>query len=99
MIGQFLSGGLHEEGGVGLFVPATPNAAVQADLDTLKADKQALHDDIAALSTADKTTLQTDIRVDQRAIRTDTKNGTDPTADQAKLKADQAAGPDGDHSG
>src|SRR3954453_17724803 len=46
------------EGGVGLFVPATPNAAVQADLDTLKTDRDALHADLKALSTADKTTLK-----------------------------------------
>src|SRR5690348_100229 len=104
-------------GELGIFLPASPNATVQADQTKLKTDSQTLRSDIQALSDTDKTTLRTDeksirdaikaikatldplvttlrtdlqtyaskIFADQKAIRLDTKNGTDPTADQAKL--------------
>src|SRR5438552_6977623 len=111
-------------GELGIFLPASPNATVQADETKLQTDLTTLRTDVKALSTTDKATLKTDetairtavkaisttltplqttlktdlqtwsstIFADQKKIRLDTRAGTDTTADQAQLKADQLAG-------
>src|SRR5947207_3038394 len=77
-------------------------ALTDAQKQTLQADEKAIRAAIEVLKPTSaplETTLKTDLQTwtktifaDQQAIRLDTKNGTDATADQAKLKADQAAG-------
>src|SRR2546430_2152174 len=52
-------------GGLGVFMPTSPNDTVKADIAKLETDKQTLRTDISALTDAQKQTLQ----ADEKAIR------------------------------